>query len=446
MSGLSLKTRLIIYFILIACTVFGCAGFLAWQETKEKADEFFDTYQLALARTLAGGNWHNITPQIQKQTNKLIKNIRNADEDDDAIGFAVFDTSGKKIFHDNENGKDFVFQDNIGKFISQKVDEDNWRVIWLQSADNDFYIAVGQELEYREDMAWDMLEEFMLPWLAGLITLLLMISVLISYEFVPLKKLAKNLTFRKADDLTPLAEDKIPSEVRPLIQAMNCRMEQISELLQRERRFISDAAHELRTPLTALKIQLDVAKISTDDKTMQDSALQKIDLGLDRATRLVEQLLALSRLEASLNAIQEEDINWAQVVEQLVEEYHSEAEHKHQKIITEIKGEGPFVKGSKIMSVTLLRNLLDNAIKYAPIGAEIFINVDKNKLEVINSNTVIEEKYLSQLSERFFRLAGQNEKGSGLGLSIVECIAENYGCKLLFANKDKGFSVSIVKN
>ena len=182
MKRLSLRLRLIIFFIAIACTVWAGAGILAWQETREKVDEFFDTYQMALARQLAGTDWSGITPEVQHKTDKLIENIRNADDEDEAIGFAVFDRSGRKIFHDDENGKDFQYQNISGQFIKQEVDDENWRLVWLKSADGKFRIAVGQELEYREDMAWDMLEEFTAPWAAGLVILLAAMIWLISRE------------------------------------------------------------------------------------------------------------------------------------------------------------------------------------------------------------------------------------------------------------------------
>ena len=131
------------------------------------------------------------------RTDKIIKSIRNADEDDDAIGFAVFDNNGKLIFHDNENGKDFKYQDVVGKFVNQQVDGDAWRLVWLKSADGNYNIAVGQELEYREDMAWDVLEEFMVPWAAGLITLLVMM-ILVTLKHAILRivtSLAKTVLF-----------------------------------------------------------------------------------------------------------------------------------------------------------------------------------------------------------------------------------------------------------
>lgn len=445
MKKLSLRLRLIIFFVLISCTVWAGAGILAWQETKEKVDEFFDTYQMALARQLAGTDWSQITPETQKKTNKLIKDIRNADEEDEAIAFAVFNDRGQKIFHDGENGRDFMYQDETGRFVKQKVDGESWRLVWLKSTDGKFRIAVGQELEYREDMAWDMLEEFTTPWATGLIILLAAMIGLISLELRPLRRLASDISARKADDLSPLSDEAVPGEIKPLTTAINQQLARISDMLLRERRFISDAAHELRTPLTALKIQLDVARMSADDTTTREAALGKLELGIDRATRLVEQLLALSRLEASLTAPQmtNELLNWKHICGQLAEEYRYDAEAKNIKLKTEFAGDGPFRDGNPVLAALMLRNLIDNAIKYSPNGAEVIIRLCRSGAEVINSGSFVEEQYLDKLGQRFFRPAGQNEKGSGLGLSIVSCIAEFYDCKVSFANSLQGFCVRI---
>ncbi len=445
MNKLSLRARLNIFFVLIACTVWSGAGLLAWHEAKETIDEFFDTYQMALARHLAGTDWSLITPEVRQKTEKLIKNIHNADDEDEAIAFAVFDSNGQKIFYDDENGRHFHYQDEAGRFVKQKVDGERWRLVWIESADGKFRIAVGQELEYRQDMAWDMLEEFVAPWAAGLLILLAAMTFLTSKEFRPLKQLTEDIAKRKGDDLSPLALENVPHEVRPLITAMNQQLKLISDMLLRERRFISDAAHELRTPLTALKIQLDVARMSADDAATREKALAKLELGIDRATRLVEQLLALSRLEASLGTPQmtSTPLSWQNICRQLIDEYRNDAQAKNISLKINGSDGGPFCEGNPVLATLMLRNLIDNAIKYSPQGAEIFVNLLPDAVEVINSGTIVEPQHLDKLGQRFFRPAGQNEKGSGLGLSIVCCIAEFYGCKVRFANLPQGFCVRI---
>lgn len=445
MKKLSMRLRLILFFTIISCVVWSCAGILAWSETKENIDEFFDTYQIALARQLAGTDWSRINQNTQKITDKLLDNIQGADDEDEAIGFAVFDAEGHKIFHDDENGKNFAYQNTYGSFVKQKVRGENWRLLWIKSTDGKFRIAIGQELEYREDMAWDMLEEFMTPWAIGLIVLLLAVIALIELEFKSLRKLANDIALRKADNLSPINDENTPPEVKPLTNAINNLLEKVNLLLQRERRFISDAAHELRTPLTALKIQLDVAKLSADDEPARESALNKLEQGINRATRLVEQLLALSRLETSLQTsiAGSEHIDWKLICEQLVNEYKTDVSAKNITVKINNAGSGAFNTGNSTLAELLLRNLLDNAIKYSPEKATVSINIGANYVQVCNSGVNISKSDLSKLGQRFFRIAGQNEKGNGIGLSIVKCIADFYNCDLVFSNNDNVFCAKV---
>lgn len=445
MKRLSLRLRLILLFILISCAVWSCAGILAWTETKEKIDEFFDTYQMAMARQLSSTDWSRIDKNTQKKTDNLLDDIHGADEEDEAIGFAIFDTKGRKIFHDDENGKDFAYQDTSGIFVKQLVDGENWRIIWIKSADGKFRIAVGQEMEYRDDMAWDMLEEFMTPWAAGLVILLLSVIGIISLEFLPLRRLARDIATRKNDDLSPIADQNLPAEIKPLTTAMNQLLEKVNTVLQRERRFISDAAHELRTPLTALKVQLDVAKLSADDPITLGATLNKLEQGINRSTRLVEQLLALSRLETTIQTgqIAAEPLNWKLLCNQLADEYRYDIAAKKMSLQISGNGPGPFAEGNPVWVELMLRNLLDNAIKYSPQEANITINIGNNNIKVCNTGIQIKPQDLDKLGQRFFRVAGQNEKGNGIGLSIVKCIADFYGCNLTFTNSNNIFCAKI---
>ena len=447
MKKLSLKLRLIILFVLIA-GVFGViAGALSWVETREKIDEFFDTYQIALARQLAAADWKFASPLSQKQTNKQLKHIAHANDEDEAIGFAVFTKDGKKVFHDDENGKDFSYTPVIGSYVEQIVDGEKWRIVWVYSADNQFVIAVGQELEYREDIAWDMAEEFITPWAIGLALLLIVMILVIAVELSPLAKLAKEVGARKEGDLSPIPETKLPKEILPLIRAMNSLLKQTEQMLNRERSFISDSAHELRTPLSALKVQLEVLEMSVNDEKERTKALQKMEQGISRCSRLVEQLLALSKIDTTSAAQLNEDhiIDWNKLVSQILEDYSEKIKEKSLQIDLDLGNSAPFEKGNSVLAALMLRNLVDNAVKYSPKEAVIRIDMNNQMLKVTNSKTTVEEKNLALLGQRFFRPAGQKETGSGLGLSIVRKIAEFYDCDVAFSNTEDGFCVTITK-
>lgn len=191
-----------------------------------------------------------------------------------------------------------------------------------------FTIAVGQELEFRDDAALELVEETLLPWLVGLSVLLLAVIWMVSRELRPLRRIADELSERDSDNLHPLSLSGQASEILPLIKAINTQFSRIEQMLQRERGFISDSAHELRSPLTALKVQLEVALLADDDAAARHQALQKLNQGIDRSTRLVEQLLALSRLDSAAAAANDEPLDWPALVNAAVNEQLPAAEEK----------------------------------------------------------------------------------------------------------------------
>ena len=443
---MSLRLRLIISFLIVSTCVWTAAAVISWQESRDQMDEFFDTYQLLLARQLSTADWTNLTADMQKKSNRLIENVDDdGEEEDEALGFAVFNRRGEMIFNDDENGRDFIYTPEASGFINQKIGrkKDMWRIFWLTSADKNFTIAVGQELEFRDDAALELVEETLLPWLVGLSVLLLAVIWMVSRELRPLRRIADELSERDSDNLHPLSLSGQASEILPLIKAINTQFSRIEQMLQRERGFISDSAHELRSPLTALKVQLEVAQLADDDAAARHQALQKLNQGIDRSTRLVEQLLALSRLDSAAAAANDEPLDWPALVNAAVNEQLPAAEEKKINIKTSTDGSAPTTCGQALLWALLLRNLLDNAVRYSPEEAQISIELKDETLSVTNSNTVVAAEYLPRLKERFFRPAGQKSTGSGLGLSIVERIAELHRCRVALTNDDGNFRVTI---
>lgn len=448
MKNLSLQIRLIIFFVIIAGFTWGAAAIVSLKEYREEIDEFFDTYQLMLGRQLASADWRHITPQTQLTADKIIDDIEDADMEDEAIAFAIFEQNGKMVFNDNEEGKKFSFRpgQELGTFQKVKVKDEDWRILWLPSVDGRYVIAVGQELEYREDMALEVIEELLTPWLLGLGVLLLATIFMVSWELRPLKRIASEISSRSSEDLSPLQAKNLPSEITPLMEALNWLLERIAQMLKKERSFISDSAHELRSPLTALKIQLEVAQLSEDGSSERMEALQKLEQGIDRSIHLVEQLLSLSRLEQSEIMQQENlsELDWKQIIASVADGYKEKISEKSLKLETEEK-ETPFSYGNPVLCSLLLRNLLDNAVKYSPEKGEIRIIMEQGSLEVINTSAEIKPEVLNRIKERFYRPAGQKESGSGLGLAIAEKIASLHGCQLVLKSIAEGFSAKVIK-
>lgn len=449
MKKLSLKLRLIIFFGIISTVVWSAAAVLSWYESREQLDEFFDTYQLMLARQFAAADWSNAGSATVKQVNKIIGHLADdGEEEDEALGFAVFDKDGKMVFHDGENGSRFPYIRGASGFGNHKIGKKHklWRIVCLPSADGQYLIAVGQEEEFRNEAALDLIEETLLPWALGLGLILLCTVLMVHSELKPLKQIAADLENRSADDFSPLDGSNVPAELLPLIVSGNRLFSRTEKMLKNERGFIADSAHELRSPLTALKVQLEVAELSLDDKDALRKALRQLKSGIDRSSRLVEQLLALSRLDSGhVTDVEAEIPDWKNIVNRAQEEQKSAAAAKN-ITLSSIIGKPPFLmSGDAFLWSLLLRNLLDNAVRYSPEGASVNIELTSRALVVSNTGVNIENAVLENLGQRFFRPAGQKETGSGLGLSIVEKIASLHGCRPEYRCENGVFTVTIRK-
>ena len=443
---MSLKLRLILSFLCMAVLAWLASAILAWNEGREQFDEFFDTYQLVLARQLATVDWSNITSKTQNSVNKIINTLDDeGEEDDEALGLAVFDKTGKMIFHDNKNGRIFTYDNNTNGFAEQYIGkkQKKWRVVWTNSIDNRYRIAIGQEVDYRNEAALEMVEEAYIPWGYGLIVLVIACVFLIHQEFKPLQKITKDLQDRDTDNLCPMEYRKAPKEIVPLLEAMNALLLKITKMIEKERCFIADAAHELRSPLTALNVQLDVVELASDDKKTQQKALKNLREGLERSTHLVEQMLALSKIDTQTHENFDDFLDWKNIFSKAVNEQFDIANDKNIKIKTNFKKNFALKNGQSFLWSLLLRNLLDNAIRYSNVGADINIDIEENKIQISNNKTSVDKKYITRLGERFFRPAGQKINGSGLGLSIVEKIASLHKCSVTYQSVDDIFIVTI---
>lgn len=460
-SRWSLRLRLSLFFAVFLALAWAFAALLAWKESREYIDEFFDSQQMLFAKRLASADFGSLTDRLPgaKAALRGSPEAEKGKLEDDALGFAVFTHEGELVLSDGENGDDFLFDASCNGFTETTTygSNDVWRIVWLTSPDSRFKVAVGQELDYREDMAFDMLVKQLAPWVLLLPVLLGGMFWMLSRELAPLRGLAKELERRRPDDTAALTVAGVPSEVLPLAQALNALFARIAQMLVRERAFISDAAHELRTPLTALRIQAEVAGMPGADEGARKHALNKLLAGIDRSTQLVEQLLTLSRLEAMHEAQRSEErssgalclgeVDWSCLVDEALLEHRPRMEQKSLSVTCTLVENPTPVRGYPMLVALVLRNLFDNAVKYTPAGGEIHIRLERQAFVMENTGPGVPDSFLPRLGERFARPPGQAETGSGLGLSIAKRAAELSGlvlhCDNTIHGGHSGFTVSI---
>ncbi|HDX1009427.1 TPA: two-component system sensor histidine kinase QseC [Pasteurella multocida] len=437
----SLRVRLIFTLSLTALVIWLASTAVAWFQVRKEVNDVFDAQQILLAQRLASANLHNmLIARAPHDVNKQLKKVRHYD--DDALAFAIFNHRGDLLLSDGNNGENFIFAPHNGFSVSAiRKDDDRWRIFWLPVNQGKWIIAVGQEMDYREDLINQMVFGQMWIWFASLPFLLGILVWVISRELRPLKQVNAQLMQRRPDDTSLLPSENLPTEILPLIHNLNHFFERTATMLLRERRFTSDAAHELRSPLAALRIQTEVAQMAGDDALMREQALQNLTLGIDRASQLIERLLTLSRLDNLAELDEMEAIHWEPLIASLVSELYFSAQKRQMDLQFELIAAPPVQQGQPLLLSLMLRNLIDNALRYCPEGSTITIKLYADRIVIEDNGNGVNDADLAKLGQRFYRPAGQNEKGSGLGLSIVQRIAtlHHYQFRLENVKDDKGY-------
>jgi two-component system OmpR family sensor kinase len=263
----------------------------------------------------------------------------------------------------------------------------------------------------------------------------------------PLHRVAREVASRRPDSLEPLPAGAVPSEVRPLVEALNHLLARLAQALAVQRAFVADAAHELRTPLTALQIQLQLTE-RANDETGRRQALGELRAGLERAIHLVQQLLTLARQEPGAGAAAPfTRLALADLARQGLADHAALAHARRIDLGARELDAEAWVQGDAAALRTLLGNLVDNAVRYTPEGGRIDVTVVRDPptaaapacwLCVSDSGPGIPVEERERVLARFYRRPGQDETGSGLGLAIVQRIAEHHQARLVLDTSPLG--------
>jgi two-component system OmpR family sensor kinase/two-component system sensor histidine kinase QseC len=252
---------------------------------------------------------------------------------------------------------------------------------------------------------------------------------LAAQTLAPLRRLADGLRARDEQSLQPLPTSGLPDEVSPLVSALNGLLQRLGDALGAQRAFVADAAHELRSPLTALKLQMQLLQRAPDADARAQAA-QALNAGIDRAARLVEQLLTLARAEPGAAAPAHESVDLSSVVRNALAETVPFAASRGSTV--ELFADALVrVQGDARALTALARNLADNAVRYAPPGARVELRVFTEAgvpvLQVDDAGPGIAPAERERVFDRFYRHAAGDEAGTGLGLAIVRSVAERHG-------------------
>jgi len=323
---------------------------------------------------------------------------------------------------------------------------DKWRVYAVRT--QDAIVQVAQPMRIRGSLARDAAFRSLTPFLLLIPLLAILIWWSVRRALAPVDELTAGLSKRAPLALEPLDEEHLPDEIRPLVRAMNGVLERLRAAVDRERAFLADAAHELRTPLAALALQVDALR-EVLQKDAREAQVAQLASGVRRATRMVEQLLALAREDAAASR-ERRPIALDTLAREVVTEMLPHADER--QIDLGIAEAAPVtISGDDEALRTLARNLIDNAIRYTPRGGRVDVSVRAATahgqahalIEVSDSGPGIPPAERARVFERFRRLPGSDEPGSGLGLAIVRAIASSHGARVSLADGPHGQGLTV---
>ncbi len=310
-------------------------------------------------------------------------------------------------------------------------------------------LQVAHALDERREIAAQTAFRTLLP----LLILIPFLGVLIWYAvgrgLRPLDAMSRAVAKRRPDAMAPLAENALPRELRPLAGSLNALLARLDDALAAQRRFTADAAHELRTPLAAVRLQVELAE-RAPDTSARTVALTELKSGVDRAVRLVEQLLTMARFEPEASNAGDALVDLTPIVHDALVARAALAEDKRIDMGS-VRTAPVAVRGDPAGLATLLANLLDNALRYTPAGGRVDVAVDEVDgaavLIVMDTGPGIPVAERESVFERFSRGSSASDaatvEGSGLGLSIVKRIAAAHGAAVVLEDGAAGQGLTV---
>lgn len=419
----------------------------SYRDARHETEELFDAQLAQSARLVQGLVMREMDAPARRALQQALDAAVNAQRGRGApghayetkLGFQVYAADGSVVLQSAGAPKGALqqlaeagesparsFRQLPAGFHDVSLNGHDWRLFLLQDHEDDLWVLVSERGDVRGELVGKIARRSLMPDLIGLPLLALLIWLAVGWGLRPLADMAQLLKRRDPDNLAPLLLAPLPRELEPIAASLNRLLQQVNQLVEREKRFIADAAHELRTPLAVLRIHAQNAQ-QAGSQADRDEALQQLLTGVDRTTRVVTQLLTLARLEPNAQQLRLAPLDLRALARETLAELTPLALARQQELALEADDQADFnLVGDAASLATLLQNLVSNALQYTPHGGRIDVQLhatpDHLTLEVADSGPGIASELRSQLFQRFVRLG--DGQGAGLGLSIVARIAE----------------------
>lgn len=449
---------------LLLGTLLVSLSLISWQsyrDARHETEELFDAQLAQSARLVQGLMARDMDQQTRRALQQALDAAVNARRDqgvpghdyETKLGLQVYAADGSTVLQ-SAGAPEGALQQLLGATGSSPapftglsggyhdvvLDGRDWRLFLLEDPQDALWILVSEREDVRGELVGKIARRSLLPDLVGLPLLALLIWLAVGWGLRPLAHMARLLKDRAPDNLAPLLLAPLPQELEPVAASLNRLLQQVNQLLEREKRFIADAAHELRTPLAVLRIHAQNAQQASSPRDREE-ALEQLLAGVDRTTRVVAQLLTLARLEPSAQQLRLVPLDLGVLARETLAELTPLALAREQELALEVDEHADLqLHGDAASLVTLLQNLLGNALQYTPrrgrIEVRLHASADALNLDVADSGPGVAAELREQLFERFVRL-GDGE-GAGLGLSIVARIAELHGATVELLDSSLG--------
>ncbi|MFN7096585.1 MAG: ATP-binding protein [Gammaproteobacteria bacterium] len=388
----------------------------------------------------------NNVPQIGKSYFDSVYNPFNYNYED-KFQFQVWNKDHQLLIHSAHAPKNPLSNGKEG-FSNKHLYDETWRVFTAKNTDTGLTLDIVERYDIRAELGNRMARDDLYIMLLVYPLLGLNIWLIIGRGLGSLRRVTDEVSHREPYYLEPVDIRSVPIEIRPLVDELNRLFLRLRQALEREKRFAGDAAHELRTPLAALKTQAQLA-LKITDQQQQLEVIQKIIASVDRSAHVVQQLLILSRIVPE-EAKTLQDITLVNLHKLAVEEISTQvplAIEKDVELELDCPDESISIEGNATALSIMLRNLVDNAIRYNVPGGFVkvaFINLEKEVIMTItDSGSGIPAELRSRVFERFYRILGTKQSGSGLGLAIVQQIALLHNAKVKLGTPDNGIGLQV---
>jgi two-component system sensor histidine kinase QseC len=410
-------------------------------DTQHEVEELFDANLAQSAQVLFGLVKHEMVEEHHKEEERMIELEEHllGHRYGHKLAFLIRDSDGQILLRSAtaplfpKPSRDFA------KYSDYWLDGYLWRVFTIKSGQ--FVVQTCERYDIRDELIREIMSSTLSVLLMALPLLALLIWISVGRSFKPLQQVANEIAARTPDILQPLDTKKIPLEIKVLVNALNSLFIRLQRAFENERRFTADAAHELRTPLAGLKTQAQVAQRAIDSQQRQQ-ALQQILIGVDRATHLVAQLLTLARMDAT-QSMPTSPVDMHKLVSQIIIDLTPQALDKTIDLGLEKTATCCVTQANQDALSLMLRNLVDNAIRYTPAGGQVTVFLDNPQasqltVTINDTGSGIPPAQRERIFERFYRGGNQNIHGSGLGLSIAQKVAQLHNVEIQLDEGESG--------